>query len=226
MIQFNLLPDVKLNYVRAQRAKHTVVSAALIAVGATFLVFILLFVTVNVVQTKTIKDLTADIKGINREIENTTDLDKILTIQSQLGSLSTMHEEKPAVPRTFTFISQLVPPSVTLTSFEADYVNHTIRFEGETTSLELINKLIDTLKFTTYSTSKDKGQKAFSDVAMAQYSRTNTAATYTVTAIFDPKIFNNTDVATLTVPNQISTVSVVEQPTNIFRKPTVNQGTQ
>lgn len=219
MIQFNLLPDVKLDYVRAQRAKHTVISAALIAVGASFLVFALLFVTVNVVQSKTIKNLTADIKEINGEIEETTDLDKILTIQSQLGQLTKLHAGKPAASRTYTYIAQLVPPNVSLTQFEADYVNHTINFQGQTAGLENVNKLIDTLKFTTYSTTKSQGKQAFSDVAMSSFARNPRFATFTVMASYDPVIFDNADEVTLNIPSRISSTSVVEQPTNIFVKP-------
>jgi hypothetical protein len=81
MIQFNLLPDVKLEFVRAQRVKHAVVSGAVIASGAAFLIFLLLFIAVHVVQTKMIHDQTADIKKYSEEIKNTPDLEKILTIQ-------------------------------------------------------------------------------------------------------------------------------------------------
>lgn len=43
MIQFNLLPDVKLEYIKANRAKHTVVVAASVTAAAALGIFILLF---------------------------------------------------------------------------------------------------------------------------------------------------------------------------------------
>jgi Tfp pilus assembly protein PilN len=218
MIQFNLLPDVKLEYVRAQRTKHTVISTAVIAAGSAFLIFLLLFLAVHVVQAKSINDLNNDIKKYSTQLKNTPDLDKILTIQSQLAVLPKLHADKAAASRTFTFIQQITPPTVTLTDVTTDYAAHTITITGLSASLDNVNTLVDTMKFTKYSTKDTTDQKAFTGVVMSEFTRVTKSATFTVTANYDPAIFDNASDVSLKVPNGISTSSVVGQPTNLFQK--------
>jgi hypothetical protein len=220
MIQFNLLPDVKLEFVRAQRVKHAVVSGAVIASGAAFLIFLLLFIAVHVVQTKMIHDQTADIKKYSEEIKNTPDMEKILTIQQQLGVLPKMHASKPAAVRTFALLQQLTPPSVSLTQFTVDYTGNTMEFIGVAPSLDLVNTMVDTVKYTTYKNTTTSDKKVFSGVVMSSFTRNPKNSTFAITAKYDPIIFNNTDTVSFKVPNGISTPSFLGQPTTVqFTKP-------
>lgn len=218
MIQFNLLPDVKLEYVKAQRTKHTVISAAMIAAGSAFVIFLLLFLTVNVVQKKSMSDLNTDIKKYNTQLKNTPDLDKILTIQSQLSTLPSLHAGKAAAGRTFTFIQQLTPANVTLSDFTADYSANTLTITGQSNNLDKVNTLVDTLKFTKYADKNVSGQTAFSSVVLSQFTRAASGTTFTITLNYAPAIFDNAAEVTLSVPNTISTRSVVEQPADIFKQ--------
>ena len=220
MIQFNLLPDVKLEYVRVQRTKHAVISAAMIAAGSAFVIFLLLFLAVNVVQKKSIGDLNSDIKKYSTELKNTPDLDKILTIQSQLQALPALHAAKPAANRSFTYIQQLTPPKVSLTDVTTDYATHTIEITGQSNSLDSVNALVDTLKYTKYATEDVKGQKAFSGVVLKQFTKNLAATTFSVTASYEPAIFDNSKRVSLTIPNGVTTPSVVGQPQEIFKKAT------
>lgn len=223
MIQFNLLPDVKLEYVRAQRVKHTVISAALIAAGSTFLIFLLLFLAVNVLQKKNISDLTGDIKSYNNQLKSTRDLDKILTIQSQLKKMPELHAEKVAASRTFKYIQQITPAGVTLTEFTDDYVANTVTITGQTASLDKVNTFVDTVKFTKYSDKDVVGQKAFSGVVLSQFTRSTDATTFTISASYEPTIFDNANSGvSLAVPSGITTTSITGQPANIFSKTDTN----
>ena len=73
-IQFNLLPDIKVQYLKAKRQKHLVVlasvSASLIAVA----VFVILLTTVFVLQKKNISDLDKDIKSSSGQLQSVEDL--------------------------------------------------------------------------------------------------------------------------------------------------------
>jgi hypothetical protein len=225
MIQFNLLPDVKLEFVKAQRVKHTVVSAAIITTGSAFAIFILLFLAVNVAQRKQINDLGTEIKTLSKELKETPDLDKILTIQNQLSKLTDLHAAKPAAARSFTYIQQLVPPNVSLNEFNVDFDTKAISISGNAAQLTDVNKLVDTLKFTQLNsaeTGTDGEQaasgRAFSNVVLAQFTRSEDAASFTVTATYKEDIFDNKASTGLKVPNQVSSPSVVGQPTNLFKK--------
>jgi len=222
MIQFNLLPDVKLEYVRAQRTKRMVITSALMAAGTAFIIFLLLFLVVNVVQSKNIRDLDADITTYNNKLKNTPELAKVLTIQNQLAVLPDLHSEKPAASRTFQYLQQLIPVDVTISEITIDYTANTIAVNGQAKSLDKVNMLVDTLKFTTYTEGTTKDKKAFSDVVMSEFTKTPTATTYGITASFDPVIFDNAVNPKLIVPKLNSTRSVIEQPTELFKKSVVN----
>lgn len=220
MIQFNLLPDVKLEYIRTERLKRLVISGSLIAGGVALVIFAFLLVTVDVLQKKNMKDLTADIKKNTAQLQGTTDLNKILTIQNQLGVLTSLHDAKPAAGRVFGYLSQLTPQDTSISSATFDFTANTATIQGQAPSLEAVNTFADGLKFTTYTVGSDKtdSKKAFSNVVLSQFGVSDDkGTTFTITVAFDHAIFGNGDTVTLTVPNIISTRSVVEQP-SIFQK--------
>lgn len=220
MIQFNLLPDVKLEYVKAQRTKHAVVSGAVIATGVAVVIFLLLFVAVHVVQKKIMSDQTADIKRYHQELKETADLDKILTIQNQLLSLTDLHAAKPAAVRTFGMLQQMTPANVSLASISTDFEEETISISGSAPSLDVVNVMVDTLKYTTYEDADVNGEKAFSEVVMAQFNRGSDGAKFTITAKYDTNIFDSARRVQFKVPPQVTTRSVIDQPTLFNTKET------
>jgi Tfp pilus assembly protein PilN len=223
MIQFNLLPDVKLKFIRARRQKRVIMLVAGGAAGAALIVLVLLFVVVNVLQKKHLSDLTADIKTYNSKIQNTKDISKILTIQNQLGSLPELHNKKAVASRLSVYITQLTPAQVSMSKFSIDFNAHTITFDGSADSLSTVNKFTDTLKFTTYKAGNKTGN-AFSDVVLASFTRGDKDANYQINAKFDPTIFDSANDATLTVPKIISTRSETEKPSALFQEPTPGTG--
>ncbi len=219
MIQFNLLPDVKLEYVKAQRMKRTVITASLITTAASFGIFLLLALTVYVVQRKSLSDLNGDIKQYSTELKNTKDLNKILTIQNQLGALGGLHDRKAVVSRNFSLMQQVTPADVTINELTTDYEQGTIVITGQAPGLNRVNTFTDTLKFATFVTPETQQEKAFSNVVLSQFNRNATDTTYTITTSFNPALFSSVDQITLNVPRTITTRSVVEQPASLFQAP-------
>jgi hypothetical protein len=214
MIQFNLLPDVKLEYIKTRRTKRMVISVALIASGVALCIFLLLLVTVDFFQKKNISDLSDDIKTNASKLENTKDINKILTIQNQLIQLPKMHDDKAVASRTFGFIQQITPSQATISDLKIDYNAHTISIVGAAPSLTVVNTFTDTLKFTKYLTADgtSKNLPAFSSVVLSSFSRDSNAAHFTITANYDQNIFTNTTNVTLTVPDISTTRSEIDQP--------------
>lgn len=217
MIQFNLLPDVKLEYIKTQRTKHFVVSVSLLAAAASLVVFAVLVLTVDVWQRKTINDYSNDIKTASDELRSTPDLNKILTVQSQLGSLSSLHEDKLATSRLFGYLSQVTPTNATINNMTADFTASTLSISGNAPSLDVVNTFTDGLKFTKYQQAgaTDKTD-AFSAVVLSSFGRTSSGASYTITLTFDPLIFSNANDVKLLVPNIVTTRSIIEQPAALF----------
>ncbi len=221
MIQFNLLPDIKVAFLKAQREKRLVTAVAVIVGGASLFIFLSMCFTVYVFQKKNINDLTRDIKTQSEDLTGTTDLNKILTVQNQLSVLDQLHGDKVAANRLFTYMQQVTPQSVTITQLEVDFEANTIKIQGKTNDLAAVNTYIDTLKFTKFHTDDDANAKnnAFSDVVLSEFSRTD-GVTYSVDLSFDAILFNSSEKVALDVPNIVTTRSVTERPEAIFTQPT------
>ncbi len=225
MIQFNLLPDVKIQFIKARRLKRMIVTIASLCTLVSIVITSLLFVLVSVAQTKHLNDLSSDINKASAQIKSTKDLDKILTIQNQLQSLPALHDKKPIASKAFTYVSQLTPAKVSIATMKIDFTANTIDFTGSAESLANINQFVDTLKFTKYqkADSEDK-TAAFSGVVLSSFGRDAKGASYSIKLTFDPIIFDGTTNLKLVVPSQITTRSETEKPEALFQ-PQVNPTT-
>jgi Tfp pilus assembly protein PilN len=219
MIQFNLLPDVKLQYLKAERLRRIGISLSVIVTVAS-LALLLLLLSVTGLQKKHLNDLTGDIKKDSSTLEKQTDLNKMLTVQNQLASLTGLHNSKPAASRLFGYLSQVVPAQVNANNLTIDFTQHTLTITGTTDSLSSVNKFVDTLKFTTYSIKGVDGSKpAFTNVVLTSFGTTKTQATYTVTFGYDQTIFDITQDVSLSVPNIVTTRSELDKPNDLFALP-------
>ncbi len=241
MIQFNLLPDVKLEFIKAQARKRLIILSSFI-VSVTFMaIFILLILNVKVAQHKRMSDLTKDIKSSVAKIRETKDIDKILTVQNQLSSLPGLHDQKIISSRLSDYLLQLTPSSAKITNAEVDFAANTIVIKGTTPDLATVNKFTDTLKFTSYKVNNQDGQegKAFNGVVLSNFSiqdkvtNPQEKATFEITANFDATLFKmikqqgvlEDKAVSLTIPNIISTRSETEKPTDLFTPtPTQQEG--
>ncbi len=225
MIQFNLLPDVKLEYIRAQRLKRTIVTIATIAGGASLLLLIMLVLVVDVFQKTHLHGLNSEIKANSAKLQSIPDLAKVLTIQNQIGSLSCtqqelqqgqkpcLHDKKPVTSRLFGYLKQIVPSKVSISDLTVDFDLHTIVFTGSADSLKTVNTFVDTLKFTTWQDNSN----AFTNVVLTSFGRTPKGSTYVINVSFAPQIFDSSQNIKLTVPNQVTTRSETEKPTDLFK---------
>jgi Tfp pilus assembly protein PilN len=217
MIQFNLLPDIKIQYLKARRRKHAVMFASVVVIIASIAVLVLLASTLFVLQRKNINDLTGDIESASQELQNTPDLDRMLTVQNQLNVLTGLHDEKPVASRIFGYINQATPASANIGRLNVDFADNTITINGAADTLETVNTFVDTLKFTNYTTNGDEQQqRAFSDVVLSSFGRDSSSASYTINLNFDPVIFSELEDVSLVVPNIITTRPNAEQPEALF----------
>lgn len=221
MVQLNLLPDIKQEFVKARRLKRLVMAVSIIATAISLIVFIVLLLTVDVVQKTNLSNIDKDIATYSAKLKATPNLNQILTVQNQLNSLPALNAQKPATSRLFGYISQLTPSKVNITSLNIDYKLYKGTVIGTTDTADTINTFVDTLKFTTYNAQSSNGlkstAKAFSSVVLTSFNRNTTQSVYTIDFTFDPLIFDNTNTVTLTVPNIISTRSEVNQPKALFQ---------
>lgn len=238
MIQFNLLPDVKLEYLRTSRIKRTVMVIAGITGSVALVVFITLLLSVRVLQKNQLNKLDKEVKGHIAELKSVPDIDKILTVQNQLNRLTPLHDQKPAVDRLFGYLTQITPDTANISNLEMDFTDtKKLKIEGKADNFNTINKFADQIKFTEYSITYTEdeikeGKKgtctireisydqesrkqvcvAFADVVLTGYSVSEEATTYELDFVFDPLLFDSRKPTVLNVPNIITTRSVLEKP--------------
>jgi len=222
MIQLNLLPDVKLELVKAQRLQRAMTVVSVLASLAAIALVVVLF-SASQIQKKHINDLNADIAKKTAQLNSDKQINKILTVQNQLNSLTQLHASKPAASRLFGYLNQVTPADVSISSFTVDFSTHSMTITGGAGALSSVNKYVDTLKFTEYTVGNSKSKsKAFNGVVLTSFSvssnttSTGPAVSYTITTNYEPAIFDISKEVSLIVPQQTTTRSTTEQPTNLF----------
>ena len=194
MIQFNLLPDVKMQYVKAKRTKRLIISTSTLVSIVCVGVILLLFSVVQIAQKKHISDLSSDIADATKKIQSIDGLDNILTVQNQLTLLPDLHEAKPKTSRLFDYLAFVSPTEAKIVSLNFDAATSTIVLQGTADKIATVNKLVDNIKATTYSI---EGQTTGSSTApftqvSTQLSGDNEKASYKIDLVYDPIIFQNT----------------------------------
>jgi Tfp pilus assembly protein PilN len=231
--QLNLLPDVKMDYIKAQRSRRLATSIAVL-VSIVAIALLVLLLGAEGLQKKHLSDLSKDINTNSAELQQKPQIEKILTVQNQLESLTTLHTGKPAVSRLFGYLNELTPAQVDITDLTGDFTQQTLTITGAADSLSSINQYVDTLKLTTYTAKGTPGsQPAFSNVVLSSFSLNTQSevdghpASYIITLSYDKNIFDITQQITLSVPNVTPTRLAVAQPNDLFQAapaPTTTKG--
>lgn len=155
MIQINLIPDVKLELIRAQRQRNVIISistlAMFVAVGLVILtalyVFGLQFARENIVD--------GNIKENVKKLKSIEDIDKLVTIQNQLSQIDQTHSDKPMTSRIFSMLAvasgQGTDTAITVTAFVFNKEEKTISLTAQTgargfEAAEIFKKNIEALR--------------------------------------------------------------------------------
>lgn len=233
MIQFNLLPDIKLEYIKAKRMKRSVILISSIVGGSAFAIFVLLFMVVNVVQKQHLSNLQTDVDNGKKTLQEKQNLSEILTIQNQLNSLPALHQEKPVASRIYSYIQQVTPQKISISTLTVNFAEQTMKIEGGTDTLATVNTFVDTLKFTSFKAdpadpdsgdSESSTGNPFSEVVLSEFGLSTTLssdptkpAVYTIDLKYDPIIFQDSKLVTLITNPQVTTRSETEKPNDIFQ---------
>jgi hypothetical protein len=219
MMQLNLLPDVKLEYLKAQRTRRLAMVISFIATAAAVALLVLML-AVEGFQKHTLGNLNNDVTTQTNKLQKEPHINGVLTVQNQLESINSLHASEPAASKLFDYMNELTPTPVTIGTLAIDFNAHTISLTGSADALSSVDQFIDTLKFTNYTTGPHtQNLPAFNTVVLSSFSLDNTTAppaTYTITANFDPTIFNITKNVALIIPSTVSTRSDRENPGPLF----------
>lgn len=218
MIQLNLLPDVKLEYIKAQRARRLTLSVALL-VSAVAVVILVLLLSYEGLQKKHLSDLKQDISSETSQLQGQPNIQEILTVQNQLNSLTMLHSDKPAASRLFDYLEEVTPTDVSINNLTIDFSGYTITLTGTADSLASINTYVDNLKSATYVSSSNSKTAAFSNVVLSSFGLNSSSqansqpASYTIDLSYDQNIF---DITQTTIKLSVPTI-VAPRTTDLFQ---------
>jgi Tfp pilus assembly protein PilN len=191
-IQFNLLPDVKQDYIKSQRLRNLVISTSVIVASGSFILFLILFASVAVVQQKQLKDTEKNIATNTAKLKSIEGIEEALVVQNQLHTLADLHKNKHISSRLFSYLPKITPDNVSITKLDLDYTTNVMNITGTADNHNSVNAFIDTLKFTTYKIgSQDTAHQAFSAVVESSFGITSNNVSFSLTSQFDPKLFAN-----------------------------------
>lgn len=177
MIEVNLIPDVKREYLRAQRMRNSVISLSIlvsIIAGATVALLIVY------VGTQTAREWLADrsIKEQYSKLSSVEDADQIVTIQNQLSQLSSMHNNKMINSRIFSVLEAVNPPApndIKMSTVNLDPSETRLTIEGSAANsfaaTDMLKKMILNTKIKYTDSSNQEQTKALtSDVTVSDTS--------------------------------------------------------
>ena len=154
MIELNLVPDVKLEYIRAQRQRAAVISISIlvsIVAGAVIVLMALYAFGAQALHKKLTDDaITTEYQTYSQR----QDLSKTLTVQKQMEQLSSLHNSKLMSSRLFDLAQTIVPSGknqVKISRLTVNSEDNQITIEAEAKNgyeaLEVFKKTIERTKF-------------------------------------------------------------------------------
>lgn len=198
MIQVNLLPDVKREYLHAQQVKHLFTVVSILATLLAVSLMGLLFAYVQFIQPRHRANLQKDIDAGISQLKSKDDGVKIVTVQGVLEQLPTLQDQKLITSRLFGYITEFTPRDVSYSSVTLDLSANTLTLGGQTTTLERANALANNLKSATFAYRQDdadKTAKPFSNIVFSNLGKTEQAdggndVSFSIILQLDPIMFN------------------------------------
>ena len=136
MIEVNLIPDVKREFLRTQRLRNMVVSASiLVMIGSAGLLFGLGVVLGIVQGTGLLAE--NDIKAEYQKLSGQSDVSNLVTIQNQLSQVSALDKARGINSRVFETLSAInpaAPNNITMSTVRFDPSTTTIAIDGSATN--------------------------------------------------------------------------------------------
>jgi Tfp pilus assembly protein PilN len=230
MIELNLLPDVKRDFVRAQRMRRQVIVSMIFLSIAAVGIVAALALYVYGGQFAIGQLLDGGIKDKSQRLSNVKDIDNYLTIQNQLRVLSGLHSNKLAYARLFDFLPTLnpAPPNnIHITRLSASEEAGTVTIVGYARDYKAVTVFENTVKNAelSYKDSDSGEQKSepfvkditMSEVDLSEDLNGNRVVGFTATLTNNDGTFKrNVTNVHLSVPNKNTTQSAQQVPQAVF----------
>ncbi len=230
MIEINLIPDVKQELLRAQKARTAVITIAIFASIVSVAVVTLLALWVFAVQTVRQSVANDQIKKGYSQLQQNADLSKVLTIQNQLSSISALNNSKHIDSRVFDVLAAILPASpndIAVSDFAVDSSTDTITVQAQASNryqaLDVFKKMVAGTTYT-YSNGTNKSTDTLasnistSDISYGQDATGQKVLRFTLSFVYPASLFSPESTNLKLVPaNQANaTDSFIGLPLSVF----------
>ena len=191
MINVNLLPDSKLKRLEVRRNNQLIVSISTILIIASIGLPVALFVSDFLLQ-QLISTKQQNIDSLRNKFEKKQDVQQILTVQSQLSSLSEVEANRFFSSNLLQVIEQTLPQDVSISSLIVNNEDKTFEIQANATTVAEANKFIDTLDAVAVIGDDGDSENSispFSDPLVESFSDdTDEPVSFSIAGTFNPEI--------------------------------------
>ncbi|MBI3494567.1 hypothetical protein HY004_01095 [Candidatus Saccharibacteria bacterium] len=229
MIELNLLPDIKQEFVHAKRQKRLVIVFMILISLGSIAVVVLLGLYAYAAQPVRQNFADGDIKKLSKELEDKKNLVRDLTIQNQITTINELHAGKAVYGRLFDYLKTLNPEqpnNVSISKVTATTVDGkgAILLEASAKDYQAVAVFKDTLQnamvqYKDPETGETVKARLFieppviSDTGIGQDSKGNQVASFKAALIYEPNAFAWTvHNPKVTVPNKKTNQSASNVP--------------
>lgn len=240
MIEINLVPDIKQEFLRSQRLRAKVTLGAILICLAAGGVVVLLALALGAQK---VREALADNdikKDFNTLVQENPNLDDVVTIQQQLAELSSVNDKKQISSRIFdllVLINPQAPNNVQMTEVNFNPSTNTIQVNGVAgagafNAVDAFKKTILNTSISYTSDGKDKKTVLTSDVkvgktSFSENSQGERVVRFEISFKYPKELFSNTvsNVKIIT-PSEVIDVtdSRLRVPDSLFAQPAGDSG--
>ena len=225
MIEVNLIPDVKREYLHAQRVRNTVISVSMLVAAAAAGVVIVLGLALGSLQFAS-GQADNSIKSKYKELSDKPDINDLLTIQNQLTQIDMISSNRGVNSRIFDTLSAVnpqAPNNVTMSTVRYNASEKTITIEGSTAggfnAVDALKKTIlnTKLKYTKDSESAEtllSSSVRITNTAYAEDSGGEKKLTFTLTFSYPEELLSNS-VKSLVIVSPTGSVDVTDSKKHV-----------
>ena len=132
MFEINLVPDVKRQMLKAQRTRNIILFICG-ALSAAAITTVLILLGIKGGQDVFLSQKDSELKSMSSKLHEFNNLDQFITIQDQLGKLSTISDNKKATSRLFGILGVINPVNdeVSYSELRLNLNENTIDLEGQ-----------------------------------------------------------------------------------------------
>lgn len=196
--QINLLPDVKREYLKAQQMKRMFIVVSVVVTLAVVASLVVLFIFVKFGQPRHVKHLQSDIDSSVKQLKETKDAVKIVTVQGVLEQVPGLQDKEPTTSRLFSYLGGFTPQTVSYSEVKVDLTANTLTLSGQSNSIEQANVLANNLKSAKFSYKKDDQKQSlvpfknivFSSLGKNEQADDGKTVTFQLSFEFDALLFD------------------------------------